>query len=241
MASKASNPTSDVRPTGNTRACINRCNTADMSNHIASAARYTTVCCAVYMDDAGHVWRCFLCNRLAVVWCRQDRAYLCESCDQKVHTAGPLAWKHERIALHASKADAQFGQGSVASLDVHRAGSGVTHAGSQQETTVRLPELLRLRLCVFPCVCCDAKFRRLVFAAAGRFERWHACRCRWTQCPALAQTGQASLCLRASHQPDLTLQELLCLFHRRCANLACFTSVEDIHCHQHAQHSCKQP
>ena len=224
MASEASNPTSDVRSTGNTRACINRCNTADMSNHIASDARYSTVCSAGYMDEAGHVWRCFLCNRPAVVWCRQDRAYLCESCDQKVHTAGPLAWKHERTALYALKAGAQFGQASAACLDVHRAGSGVTHAGSQQETTVRLSELLRLRVCVcvFPCMCCDAKLWRLVFsAAAGSFERRHARRCRWTQCPALAQTGQASLCLRATHQPDLTLQELLCLFHRRCANLAC--------------------
>jgi len=46
-----------------------------------------------------HKQLCALCHQPAEVWCRQDHAYLCARCDQEVHSAGPLAWKHERIRL----------------------------------------------------------------------------------------------------------------------------------------------
>eukprot|EP00892_Ulva_mutabilis_P012510 jgi/Ulvmu1/9631/UM054_0063.1 len=43
--------------------------------------------------------KCFLCEKQAVVWCRNDEAALCQACDVSVHAIGPLAWKHKRVPL----------------------------------------------------------------------------------------------------------------------------------------------
>eukprot|EP00892_Ulva_mutabilis_P008898 jgi/Ulvmu1/6380/UM003_0008.1 len=51
------------------------------------------------MTEEHYASLCELCHQRADVWCRQDRAYLCARCDQDVHSAGPLAWKHERTRL----------------------------------------------------------------------------------------------------------------------------------------------
>eukprot|EP00892_Ulva_mutabilis_P008896 jgi/Ulvmu1/6379/UM003_0007.1 len=42
---------------------------------------------------------CAVCRKPASVWCQQDAASLCYSCDERVHTASSLARTHTRIAL----------------------------------------------------------------------------------------------------------------------------------------------
>lgn len=43
--------------------------------------------------------KCFVCDKPAVLWCRNDEAALCQACDLAVHAVGPLAWKHTRVPL----------------------------------------------------------------------------------------------------------------------------------------------
>lgn len=42
---------------------------------------------------------CELCGKAASVYCEADRAYLCRKCDQKVHGANFLAYRHIRCFL----------------------------------------------------------------------------------------------------------------------------------------------
>lgn len=43
---------------------------------------------------------CELCNKSASIYCPSDSAFLCETCDTKVHTANFLVARHFRLPLH---------------------------------------------------------------------------------------------------------------------------------------------
>lgn len=56
---------------------------------------------------------CEVCHASdAVVFCRNDKAYLCAVCDQKIHQSNPLASRHEIVVLKDSRSTQECSEGS---------------------------------------------------------------------------------------------------------------------------------
>ena len=65
-------------------------------------AAYLCAGCDAGHARAGHerVWVCEVCELApAAVTCRADAAALCAACDADIHTANPLARRHERVPV----------------------------------------------------------------------------------------------------------------------------------------------
>nr|AQQ11852.1 constans-like protein [Phyllostachys edulis] len=83
---------------------------------------------------------CDSCLRRRARWyCAADDAFLCQGCDTSVHSANPLARRHERLRLRASSPPPRSVEGVAAATTSKR--QGISLAWSKRKARTRRPQV----------------------------------------------------------------------------------------------------